>query len=104
MIDMSTDIVNVNTKWLKWARTSVKYEKDVVANKLNINPEKNTEWEETGTLTSNELVALSEIYQVSPYTFFDGNDPVYDKRYLILGFLFAGDGLIFQPPYYQFVI
>ena len=77
---MSTDIVNVNTKWLKWARTSVKYEKDVVANKLNIDPEKITEWEETGTLTSNELIALSEIYQVSPYTFFDGNDPVYDKE------------------------
>ena len=80
MVGMSTDIVNVNTKWLKWARTSVKYEKDVVANKLNIDPEKITEWEETGTLTSNELIALSEIYQVSPYTFFDGNDPVYDKE------------------------
>ena len=77
---MSTEIFNVNAKWLKWARTSVKYEKDDVANKLNVNPEKITEWEETGKLTQNELIALSDIYEVSPYTFFDGNDPVYDKE------------------------
>ena len=77
---MSTEIVNVNTKWLKWARTSVKYEKDDVARKLNINPEKITEWEETGELTHDELIALSDVYEVSPYTFFDGNDPVYDKE------------------------
>ncbi|MBQ2651944.1 MAG: ImmA/IrrE family metallo-endopeptidase [Methanobrevibacter sp.] len=77
---MSTEIFNVNTKWLKWARTSVKYEKDEVANKLNVNPEKITEWEETGKLTQNELIALSDIYEVSPYTFFDGNDPVYDNE------------------------
>lgn len=77
---MSTEILNVNTKWLKWARTSVKYEKDDVASKLNVNPEKITEWEETGKLTQNELMALSDIYEVSPYTFFDGNDPVYDKE------------------------
>lgn len=77
---MSTEILNVNTKWLKWARTSVKYEKDDVANKLNVNPDKITEWEETGKLTQNELMALSDIYEVSPYTFFDGNDPVYDKE------------------------
>lgn len=77
---MSTEILNVNTKWLKWARTSVKYEKDDVANKLNVNPEKITEWEETGKLTQNELMALSDVYEVSPYTFFDGNDPVYDKE------------------------
>lgn len=77
---MSTEIFNVNTKWLKWARTSVKYEKDVVASKLNVNPEKITEWEETGKLTHDELIALSDIYEVSPYTFFDGNDPVYDKE------------------------
>lgn len=76
---MSTEIFKVNTKWLKWARTSVKYEKDVVANKLNVGPEKITEWEETGELTQNELIALSDVYEVSPYTFFDGNDPVYDK-------------------------
>ena len=67
---MSTEILNVNTKWLKWARTSVKYEKDDVANKLNVNPDKITEWEETGKLTQNELMALSDIYEVSPYTFF----------------------------------
>lgn len=77
---MSTEIVNVNTKWLKWARTSVKYEKDDVARKLNINPEKITEWEETGELTHDELIALSDVYEVSPYTFFDGNDPVYDEE------------------------
>lgn len=77
---MSTEILNVNTKWLKWARTSVKYEKSVVASKLNVNPEKITEWEETGKLTHDELMALSEIYDVSPYTFFDGNDPVYDDE------------------------
>lgn len=77
---MSTEIVNVNTKWLKWARTSVKYKKDDVARKLNINPEKITEWEETGELTHDELIALSDVYEVSPYTFFDGNDPVYDKE------------------------
>ena len=77
---MSTEILNVNTKWLKWARTSVKFEKDDVASKLNVNPEKITEWEETGKLTQNELMALSDIYEVSPYTFFDGNDPVYDKE------------------------
>lgn len=77
---MSTEILNVNTKWLKWARTSVKYEKDVVASKLNVNPEKITEWEKTGKLTHDELIALSDIYEVSPYTFFDGNDPVYDKE------------------------
>ena len=77
---MSTEILNVNTKWLKWARTSVKYEKEDVASKLNINPEKITEWEETGELTHDELIALSDIYEVSPYTFFDGNDPVYDKE------------------------
>ena len=77
---MSTDTLNVNTKWLKWARTSVKYEKDVVASKLNVNPEKITEWEETGKLTHDELMALSDIYEVSPYTFFDGNDPVYDEE------------------------
>ncbi|MBE6510165.1 MAG: ImmA/IrrE family metallo-endopeptidase [Methanobrevibacter millerae] len=77
---MSTEIVNVNTKWLKWARTSVKYEKDDVASKLNVNPEKITEWEETGELTHDELIALSDVYEVSPYTFFDGNDPVYDKE------------------------
>lgn len=76
---MSTEIVKVNTKWLKWARTSVKYEKNDVASKLNINPEKITEWEETGELTQSELIALSNIYEVSPYTFFDGNDPVYDE-------------------------
>ena len=76
---MSTEIFKVNTKWLKWARTSVKYEKDVVANKLNVNPEKITEWEETGELTQTELIALSDVYEVSPYTFFDGNDPVYDE-------------------------
>ncbi len=79
---MSTEILNVNTKWLKWARTSVKYEKDVVASKLNVPPEKITEWEETGKLTHNELMALSDIYEVSPYTFFDGNDPVYDEEIL----------------------
>ena len=67
---MSTEILNVNTKWLNWARTSVKYEKDDVANKLNVNPDKITEWEETGKLTQNELMALSDIYEVSPYTFF----------------------------------
>ena len=77
---MSTEILNVNTKWLKWARMSVKYKKDDVANKLNVNPDKITEWEETGKLTQNELMALSDIYEVSPYTFFDGNDPVYDKE------------------------
>lgn len=77
---MSTEIFNVNTKWLKWARTSVKYEKYEVANKLNVNPEKITEWEETGKLTQHELMALSDIYEVSPYTFFDGNDPVYDNE------------------------
>ena len=77
---MGTEIVNVNTKWLKWARTSVKYEKDVVASKLNVNPEKITEWEETGKLTQDELMALSDVYEVSPYTFFDGNDPVYDEE------------------------
>ena len=77
---MSTEIVNVNTKWLKWARTSVKYEKDVVASKLNVNPEKITEWEETGKLTHDELIALSNVYEISPYTFFDGNDPVYDEE------------------------
>ena len=77
---MSTEILNVNTKWLKWARTSVKYEKDVVASKLNVNPEKITEWEETGELTHDELIALSDVYELSPYTFFDGNDPVYDKE------------------------
>ncbi len=76
---MSTEIFKVNAKWLKWARTSVKYEKDVVANKLNVDPEKITEWEETGELTQNELIALSDVYEVSPYTFFDGNDPIYDK-------------------------
>ncbi len=76
---MSTEIVKVNAKWLKWARTSVKYEKEDVASKLNINPEKITEWEETGELTKNELMALSNVYEVSPYTFFDGNDPVYDE-------------------------
>ncbi len=79
---MSTEILNVNTKWLKWARTSVKYEKDDVASKLNVTPEKITEWEETGKLTPNELMALSDIYEVSPYTFFDGNDPVYDDEIL----------------------
>ncbi len=77
---MGTEIVKVNTKWLKWARTSVKYEKNDVANKLNVNPKKITEWEKTGKLTQNELMALSDVYEVSPYTFFDGNDPVYDKE------------------------
>ena len=77
---MSTEIVNVNAKWLKWARTSVKYEKDVVASKLNVNPEKITEWEKTGKLTHDELIALSDVYEVSPHTFFDGNDPVYDEE------------------------
>lgn len=77
---MSTETLNVNTKWLKWARTSVKYEKEDVANKLNVSPEKITEWEETGKLTQNELIALSDVYEVSPYTFFDGNDPVYEKE------------------------
>ena len=76
---MSTDLFKINTKWLKWARTSVKYEKDDVASKLNISPEKITEWEETGELTQSEIMALSEIYEVSPFTFFEGNDPVYDE-------------------------
>ena len=76
---MSTEIVKVNAKWLKWARTSVKYEKEDVASKLNINPEKITEWEKTGKLTHDELIALSDVYEVSPHTFFDGNDPVYDE-------------------------
>lgn len=67
---MDTNIVQVNTKWLKWARTSVKYEKDVVADKLDVNPEQITEWEETGELTQDELIDLSAVYEVSPYTFF----------------------------------
>lgn len=77
---MSTNIVKINEKWLKWARTSVKYEKEEVASKLNVNPEKITEWEETGELTQNELIDLSNVYEVSPYTFFDSNDPVYDEN------------------------
>ena len=77
---MSDKIFKINAKWLKWARTSVKYEKDDVASKLNISPEKINEWEETGELTQSEIMDLSEIYDVSPFTFFEGNDPVYDEE------------------------
>ena len=37
---MNSEIFNVNTDWLKWTRISVKYEKNVDAGKLNVNPEK----------------------------------------------------------------
>lgn len=77
---MSTEILNANKEWLVWARESVHYDKETVAQKMKIKPEKITEWEETGKLTYDELITLSEIYEVSPYTFFDGNDPVYDDE------------------------
>ena len=52
VIKINREIFNVNTDLLKWTRISVKYEKNIVAGKLNVNPEKITEWEESGKINS----------------------------------------------------
>lgn len=77
---MSTEILNANKEWLVWARESVHYDKETVAQKMKIKPEKLENWENTGELTYNNLVKLSDIYQVSPTLFFNMNPPEYDKE------------------------
>ena len=36
---MSTDIIQTNKNWLVWARKSVNYDEETVAQKMNINKE-----------------------------------------------------------------
>lgn len=76
---MSTDIIQTNKNWLVWARKSVNYDEETVAQKMNINKEKIRDWERTGKITYSQLIKLSEICQVAPHMFFSKADPVYEK-------------------------
>lgn len=76
---MSTEILQANKNWLIWARKSVNYDKEAVAQKMHINKEKINNWENTGEITYSQLMKFSEICKIAPHMFFNSNDPIDEK-------------------------
>jgi len=58
------DELKINPTILKWARDECGYSKTEIANKVHVDLQKYSIWEDTGTnLNLNELIALSKVYK-----------------------------------------
>jgi Zn-dependent peptidase ImmA (M78 family) len=68
--------LKINPKILEWARQECGYSKGQVASRINIDHEKYSTWEETGTgLSLDDLIALSKVFKRQIAFFFLPNVP-----------------------------
>lgn len=77
---MSTEVIQANKNWLKWARESAYYDKEEVAKKMKVKVDTLDNWEETGQLQYAQLIELSKIYHIAPHMFFNGKDPKPEEK------------------------
>lgn len=76
---MSTELMQINTKWLIWARESAYFKKETVARKMKVKVETIDDWERTGLMRYEDIKKISKIYHVGPARFFIPTDPIYEK-------------------------
>lgn len=73
--------LKINPKLLKWAREECGYSKPEIANKIHVDQEEYSVWEDTGTgLSLNDLITLSKIYKRQIAFFFLPNIPPKTKK------------------------
>ena len=72
---MSSAEIQVNNKWLKWARKSAYYDIGEISKKMRVKPDTLEKWENTGTLKYDHLLKLAEFYQRPPMMFFNEDNP-----------------------------
>lgn len=73
--------LKINPKILKWAREECGYSKPGIANRIHVDQERYSAWEDTGTgLSLNELIALSKVCNRQIAFFFLTNTPPKTKK------------------------
>lgn len=80
MRKISSTTVTANNEWLVWARKSANYNKEEIAEKMNVDPDVIDEWENTGNISYDDLVLIANHYKRPPTMFFNVNNPVYTRR------------------------
>jgi len=80
-LSIMSNELKINPKILKWAREECEYSKSEIANKIHIDQERYSAWEEIGTgLSLNELIALSKVCKRQIAFFFLSDVPPKTKK------------------------